>query len=153
MMRLARNKTFWIFLATGSAFGAALIAMKRRTSSYGRPGIPHGYRTRVAGDRARVRTWRFDHSFPTLAAGSTLRIETLMPSVVHWTVNQWDSVEDTHTTEIAAGTHVADLSTEMLKPGTRVQFTFYWPAVNRWEGQDFELRIGLAAATAEGSPD
>jgi hypothetical protein len=54
-------------------------------------------------------------------------------------------VEDTRTTEIAAGVHVADLATEALPPGARVQFTFYWPAVNRWEGGDFELRVGPAA--------
>lgn len=150
-MRLVRNKTFWLLLATGSALGAALLVMRRRSSAYGRPSIPHGYRTRVVADRSRVRAWRFDQPFPTLAAGNTLRIETLMPAVVHWTVNQWDGVEDTHTTEIDEAVHVADLATEDLPPGTRVQFTFYWPAVNRWEGQDFELRIEPAAQTAEGS--
>jgi len=57
-------------------------------------------------------------------------------------------VEDTHTTGIAAGVHAADLATEELTPGTRIHFTLYWPEVNRWEGEDFELVVEPASGGA-----
>ncbi len=142
-MKLVRSKAFWMSLATGSAVTVAVLAMRRKARS--RRPAPQGYRTRVTGDSSQRVAWRFDRQFHTLPAGNTLRIEVHSPAVVHWTANQWDSVEDTHTTEIAAGVHVADLATESLAPGTRVQITFYWPEVNRWEGEDFELTIEAAA--------
>ncbi len=80
-----------------------------------------------------------------LPAGQKLRIELTTPAVVHWTVDQWDTAHDTRTTP-DNGVHVADLPTASLKNGTRIQFTFFWPEVNRWEGEDFELIVEEGAA-------
>jgi hypothetical protein len=154
-MRLRPGKAFWLSVAAGSAVAVVLLT-RRRGSRHARP-APPGYRTRIALDRSRRMAWRFDRPFRTLPAGNALRIETASPALVHWTADQWDSVDDTHTTEIAPGVHVADLATEKLAPGVRVDFTFYWPEVNRWEGEDFEIRIEAAnddaARAAQGEPD
>jgi glucoamylase len=102
----------------------------------------------VSRDRGRFVSWRFDDRFQVLPAGKTLRIELDSPATVHWTVNQWDIAHDTRTVEAEPGLHVADLDTTGLPSGTRVQFTFYWPAVNRWEGEDFEVKLDQAAQHA-----
>jgi hypothetical protein len=146
-MNFSRNRNFWISVAAGCSVAAALFLMRRR--SHQLRAALHGYQTRVVHNMSRLTTWRFDHRLRTLSAGNTLRTELESPAVVHWTVNQWDAVEDTHTTEIAPGVHVADLATEGLPPATRVQFTFYWPDVKRWEGEDFELRIEAAAKVGQ----
>jgi hypothetical protein len=143
-MNFARNRNFWISVAAGSFLAAAVFTVRKRARR-------EAHRTH--GDPSRL-AWRFDHQFRTLPGGDTLRVATQTPAVVHWTVNQWDSVEDTHTTEIMPGVYIADLATESLPPGTRVQFTFYWPGVNRWEGEDFDLRIEAASErmwTAKGT--
>jgi glucoamylase len=69
--------------------------------------------------------------------GTKLRVETLAPSLVHWSVDGWRSVHDTHTRDTTLGVHVADLETKELGPRDRVDLTFYWPEDNRWEGADF----------------
>jgi glucoamylase len=75
-----------------------------------------------------------------MPAGEKLRIELTSPAIVHWTVDQWDTAHDTRT--IAEnGLYVADLPTASLASGMRIQFTFFWPEVNRWEGEDFEVRV------------
>lgn len=136
-MSFSTGKRFWISLAAGTALTAALaVAARGRVT-------PRRARRRVA-DRSLPAHWSFDHQFRTLSAGTALRIEVSSPAVVHWTVNQWDHVKDTRTAEAAPGVHIANLPVEKLPPGTRVQFTFYWPQVNRWEGEDFELRIEAA---------
>jgi hypothetical protein len=159
-MKLRPGKAFWLSAAAGSAVMAVLLT-RRRTRRHTRA-APSGYRTRIAHEASRHVAWRFDRRFRALPAGKALRIETVSPALVHWTANQWDSVEDTHTTEIARGVHAADLATEELPPGVRVHFTFYWPEVNRWEGEDFEVRIdaargdaagGDAARAAQGEPE
>ncbi|HEX8984472.1 MAG TPA: hypothetical protein VF767_03540 [Bryobacteraceae bacterium] len=147
-MKWKRRKAFWVSLGVGSAMAAFLLVARRRGMGWRRQAAPHGYRTRIAGDAGQRVTWRFDRRSGSMPPGSTLRIELDSPALVHWTANQWDTVEDTHTTGIAAGVHAADLATEELSAGTRIHFTLYWPEVNRWEGEDFELVVEAAGGGA-----
>jgi hypothetical protein len=39
------------------------------------------------------------------------------------------------------GVHTADLRTERLTPGQRVDFTLRWRDTNAWVGQDFALVV------------
>jgi glucoamylase len=82
-------------------------------------------------------TWRFNNKLRDMPAGRTLRVETLAPGIVHWSVDGWRSVQDTETRDTTLGVHVADLGTQHLRPGYRVDLTFYWPDERRWEGVDF----------------
>ena len=69
--------------------------------------------------------------------GRILRIETLDPAIVHWSVDDWRTVHDTATRDTTLGVHVADLDTTNVRTGSRVGLTFYWPEADRWEGHDF----------------
>jgi glucoamylase len=82
-------------------------------------------------------TWRFNNKLRDMPAGRTLRVETLAPAIVHWSVDGWRSVQDTETRDTTLGVHVADLVTQHLSHGDRVDLTFYWPDQQRWEGLDF----------------
>ena len=135
-MRVAGNRTFWISLAVGSAAALALYQWRRRAARSGR-----WCNGKLPRDRSRCVSWRFDHRFGALASGKTLRIELSSPAVVHWSVNQWDLAHDTPAVQVAPSLYAAELATENLAPGARLQFTFFWPEVNRWEGEDFEVRI------------
>ncbi len=120
----------------------ALIALSGAAAVVAVRGLRQA-RPRVRWPRRRhseAGVWTFDHRFPVLPAGEKLRIELTNPAVVHWTVDQWDTAHDTRTAP-ENGVHVAELPTASLKNGTRIQFTFFWPEVNRWEGEDFELIV------------
>jgi len=82
-------------------------------------------------------TWRFNNKLRDMPVGRTLRVETLAPSIVHWSADGWRSVHDTETRDTTLGVHVADLGTQHLCHGDRVDLTFYWPDEQRWEGLDF----------------
>ena len=84
-------------------------------------------------------TWRFNNKIRTMAVGKILRLETLGPAIVHWGVNGWQEIRDIATLDTGLGVHVADLSTSQLPSGSRVDFTFYWPEADRWEGLDFRV--------------
>jgi glucoamylase len=81
--------------------------------------------------------WRFNNKVRAMPLGRTLRIETLDPAVVHWSVDGWRTVRDTPTRDTTLGVHVADLQTLCLRIGDCVDLTFYWPEGDRWEGTDF----------------
>jgi glucoamylase len=85
-------------------------------------------------------TWRFNHKIRSLPAGLNLRVETLAPAAIRWTVDDWHTVEDVSTRDVGLGIHVADLATHALPEGASVIFTFYWPDAQRWEGTDFSVR-------------
>ena len=86
---------------------------------------------------SRYIVWRFNHKVRAMPLGKILRVETLAPAVVHWSVDGWRTVRDTETRDTTLGVHVADLETLFLRTGDRVDFTFYWSDAHRWEGTDF----------------
>jgi glucoamylase len=86
---------------------------------------------------SRYVSWRFNNKIRAMAAGLMLRVETLVPALVHWSVDGWRTIRDTDTRDTTLGVHLADLPTSALRVGDRVDFTFHWPEANRWEGADF----------------
>jgi glucoamylase len=85
-----------------------------------------------------------------MAAGKTLRVETFAPGIVHWghagagENAGWKQIHDSATVDTGIGVYVADLPTTELLPGSRVDFTFYWPGAARWEGSDFHVLLMIA---------
>jgi glucoamylase len=86
-------------------------------------------------------TWRFNNKVRAMPAGKILRIETLAPSTVHWSVDDWRTAQDTQTSDTTLGVHVADLHTMNARVGDHVSLTFYWPEADRWEGTDFFVYV------------
>jgi glucoamylase len=93
------------------------------------------------GTRSPHTVWRFSNKCRVMPGGKVLRVETTVPSVVHWTGDSWKSVHDTRTRDTGTGIHVADLSTGSLASGAAVQFTFFWPGTDRWEGENFTVAV------------
>ncbi len=86
--------------------------------------------------------WRFNHKIRSLPGGKVLRIETLAPAVVHWSADDWTTVQDATTHDTGLGMHIADLATQALPDGREIKFTFYWPDADHWEGEDFSVCVG-----------
>ena len=86
--------------------------------------------------------WRFNHKIRSMPAGKMLRIETLAPAVIHWSTDDWNTIQDATSHDVGLGIHIVDLATQALPKGKPITFTFYWPDADRWEGTDFIVRIG-----------
>jgi glucoamylase len=85
--------------------------------------------------------WRFNNKVRAIPPGRTLRVETLQPALVHWSVDGWRTVHDEPTRDTTLGVHLVDLPTLRLSRDDRVDFTFYWPEADRWEGIDYQVCI------------
>ena len=96
--------------------------------------------------RSRHACWRFNHRLQRMDPGRTLRLETLVPCLVHWSADGWRTVHDTLSRDPGLGEHVVDLPTEGLPTGTTIAFTFYWSEVKRWEQVDFQVVIASTVA-------
>jgi glucoamylase len=86
--------------------------------------------------------WRFNHKIRSMPAGKILRIETMAPAIIHWTADDWNTVQDIKTHDVGLGIHIVDLATKALPEGKQVKFTFYWPDADHWQGSDFMVRVG-----------
>jgi glucoamylase len=85
--------------------------------------------------------WRFNHKIHTLQKGKALRVEAVAEGMVHWSADHWSTVNDTKMKDSHLGMYFADLPTQALSGGDKVQFTFYWSHSGRWEGTNFEVQI------------
>lgn len=92
--------------------------------------------------------WRFNHKIRSLPAGKMLRIETLAPAVIHWSADDWRTVQDVTTHHVGLGIHIADLTTQALREGKQIKFTFDWPDAGHWEGADFIVYVGALSPDA-----
>jgi glucoamylase len=93
------------------------------------------------GVRSRHCAWRFNGKCRTLAAGRILRVELTAPARLHWSADNWRTIEDTPTADSTLGLHYADLDTAALPAGAEIVFTVYWTGEGRWEGTDY--RVGI----------
>ncbi len=93
------------------------------------------------GQSSELAVWRFNNKARRMVAGRTLRIETLAPAVVHWTADDWKTSADVESRDTTVGVWVADLPSRSLPLGAAIQFTFYWPRADRWEGHDWTVSV------------
>jgi glucoamylase len=85
--------------------------------------------------------WRFNHKVKSIPVGKTLRVEVISPAIIHWTTNEWAEIQDSRTQETGLDIFFVDLPTKRLIPGSKIDFTIYWPDQDRWEGTDYRVEI------------
>jgi glucoamylase len=87
----------------------------------------------------RVEIWTLAHQPPGIRKGKALRIITDASATVHWTFDDWKSVNDSEMSETGIGLFYVDLPAAKLKSGSKIIFTFHWK--EKWEGRDFTVEI------------
>lgn len=88
-----------------------------------------------------IKAWRFNHKIHTLPVGKKLRIDTLAPATIHWTIDNWQTNRDSSTIDTGLGVYFVDLDTTTLSAGNSVEFTFYWHHSDNWEGQNYKIDL------------
>jgi glucoamylase len=85
--------------------------------------------------------WRFNHQVKRLPSGKTLRIETLVPAQLRCSLDGWESFTEYITLDTGFGLHFVDLASKRLPAGDAIDFTFYWPDAQKWEGKNFQVKV------------
>ena len=87
--------------------------------------------------------WTFRHRTRRVPVGRTLRLILQTSATVHWTTDQWANIGKSDTVAAGLGDlHFFDLPTAELPAGTHTEWTFFWPAANRWEGgENFKAEV------------
>ncbi len=79
------------------------------------------------------------HRIRTIAAGRLLRIQAWASFRLRLTANEWQSYEDSRSSE-GFGVQYVDIP---VPEGQRapLRFTFFWLETARWEGPDYMIEV------------
>jgi len=97
--------------------------------------------------RKDLEVWKPTRQVRAVTAGQVLRIQAPASFLLHWTSDAWVSASDTRSISTGLGIEFADIAI----PGNQkapVQFTFFWPGTNRWEGHNYEVRVNRTTILA-----
>ena len=84
--------------------------------------------------------WKHNRQVRSVTAGDILRIQAGASFLLHWTRDDWGTVEDSRSTPTPLGIEYFDIATRAPQGG-RIRFTFFWTEAGRWEGKDFEVAV------------
>lgn len=84
---------------------------------------------------------KFNHKLRAIRADQRLRLEVYAPAELHWSSDEWTTVNHELTTEIVPGVWTREFQPGTLTPGRALRFTYYWPEERRWEGRDFIISV------------
>ena len=92
------------------------------------------------GKRKTMEVWKANRQVQTVPAATLLRIQADSPFLLHWTDDDWQHSVDTRSIGTALGLEFVDipLPEEQKDP---IRFTFLWLEENRWEGNDYTVKI------------
>ncbi len=85
--------------------------------------------------------WRLRQKCRQMRAGSVLRLEVLSPARLHWSLDDWQTVQDTVMLSASLGVYTVDLPSRTFALGMRVRFPFYWQDSQQWEGVDYAVAV------------
>jgi glucoamylase len=85
--------------------------------------------------------WKFNHKCHQMKPGEILRIEAGEKAVIKWSIDDWNSFNETETVDSGLDIFYVDLKTIELKSMTKLSFTFYWVEQKKWEGLNYDVFI------------
>ncbi len=102
------------------------------------PAVVDRYRHRRGCTALEV--WKPNRRVQAVLAGRRLRIQTPSPFRLRWTVDEWQTTNDKHSTNTAIGVYFVDINVTVNQRAP-IRFTFFWPNEDRWEGHDYTVNV------------
>ena len=90
--------------------------------------------------RQPIEVWKFNRRVSSVPGNTLLRILGTAPFHLVWTSNNWEATMATASTPTQLAIEFVDISIapEQKAP---IEFTFFWPADNRWEGVNYTVAV------------
>jgi glucoamylase len=104
--------------------------------------IPEVYE-RYAGGSSHcklIEIWRQNWQVPRMKPGHILRIQADRKFKLHWSVDNWQTTNDTVSNGTALAIDYFDLEVGFHQKEP-VRFTFFWMDSNTWDGKDYQVTI------------
>ena len=91
--------------------------------------------------RKRFEVWKPNRHVRFMQPGEILRVHGDVAFTMHWSVDDWKTVQDSIAIRTRLGIHYVDIPAAVLPAGASVRFTFLWTDSGHWEGTDFLVSV------------
>ncbi len=106
------------------------------------------YRDGAPEDRlCKIEVWKMNRQVRNIDAGVLLRIQASSAFQLRWSLDNWQSSTDSTSIATSLGIQYVDVQTSLTQ-NSPVQFTFFWPQDNEWQGTNFVVAVKPAADPA-----
>jgi glucoamylase len=98
---------------------------------------------RYLGDRKSCQLfeiWKPNRKVRVVKRGHTLRVQVPAAFRLHWTPDEWHTVNDTSSAATTFGIEFVDIPITAAQQ-LPIQFTFFWPQSNSWENHDYTVEV------------
>jgi glucoamylase len=93
-----------------------------------------------ANIKSKLDIWHVNLPCAYINKGNSLRIETPTPVKVIWSVDGWQTNQESESADSGLGIFYTDLPATKLT-GDKIEFTLYWLTEQRWQGNNFMITI------------
>lgn len=93
-----------------------------------------------AKGRKDLEIWTPIRQVKAITHGALLRIQAPEPFRLHWTNDGWTSVREATSTSTGLEIEFTDIPISRAQHAP-VQFTFFWPVRNQWEGRNYDVAV------------
>jgi glucoamylase len=90
--------------------------------------------------RSKLEIWKPMRQVRRVQRDFVFRVQAPGSFRLHWSVDEWQTAQDTDSSETILGVEYVDIPTAS---GNRIRFTFFWPASDSWEGRDYEVEVSV----------
>jgi glucoamylase len=101
------------------------------------------------GERKTLEVWKSNRQVQMVLPGTLLRIQANSPFLLHSSSDDWQHSEDIRSQGTAIGIEFVDIPLPKQQKNP-IRFTFLWLEENRWEGEDYTVKV-LEQDTADRS--
>jgi glucoamylase len=92
-------------------------------------------------DRQLFEVWKFTRQARNVKRGYVLRIQVPATFRLHWSDDEWKTVNDTPSSTTTLGVEFVDIPI-LAAQRAPIRFTFFWTASGHWEGRDYMVSVG-----------
>lgn len=96
--------------------------------------------------RTDLEIWKPVRQVREVTCGQTLRIQAPSAFRLHWTKDEWQTVEDATSINTKLGVGFVDIPIDEDQRAP-IRFTFFWTVSQKWEGRDYAVLVREADIT------
>jgi glucoamylase len=82
--------------------------------------------------------WKFNRQIRTIKLGYTMRIQALTRFCLHWSNDNWQTIQNTQSTATSIDIEFVDITIASQQPSC-IDFTFFWIDSQNWENCNYQV--------------
>ncbi|MFX1489558.1 MAG: glycoside hydrolase family 15 protein [Promethearchaeota archaeon] len=88
-----------------------------------------------------LKIWKHNHKCSQMRLGKILRVELRAEASVRWSIDDWNTFQESKTIDTGLGIYYVDIPTKNMDKSVKLSFTFHWLAKDKWENSNYDIEL------------